>query len=121
MDFPLPGGMRTMSRRHSPRSTSSRWPINSRWCAAGTKPSAAYSMYDVRLVWAFFRASNSERSKCGEDFGGTEFSDIPADPDVGACLRLAPGAVEQGLCRPDAGRVRRRAVAHYGGERGDRL
>src|SRR5713101_8621656 len=78
-------------------------------------------MYDVRLVWAFFRTSNSESSECGEDLGGAEVSDISADPDVGAGLRLAPGAVEQGLCRPDAGRVRRRSVTHYGGERRDRL
>src|ERR1700736_7070835 len=87
--FALPGGMKTISRRQSPRSTSSRWRISSRWCAAGTNPSCRYSVYAPRLVRAFFRASNSESSECGEDFGGTEVSDIPADPDVGAGLRLA--------------------------------
>src|SRR5216684_3373458 len=78
-------------------------------------------MYDVRLVWAFFRTSNSESSECGEDFGGREISDICAQPDVGGGLRLAPGAVKQRLRRPDAGRMWRRRISHHRGERGDRL
>jgi len=76
---------------------------------------------DFRSVCAGLRSSKPKRSQCNEDLRRAEVADILADPDVRAGLGFSPSAVENHLCRPDPGGVRRRSIAHHRGQRGDRF
>src|ERR1700724_1817851 len=67
VDLADPGGISTISRSMSPRSTASRCSMSSRWCLAGINPTSKYSMNAASERVACLLASSSAAAFAGDN------------------------------------------------------